>query len=201
MRRCMVFIDGTNLLTEMSKQINVHFSPYKPSKPVIQLAGMIIRNLLYDRLIIGSRTGDDRVVQRMHWFSSHQGNEHTLLELRTHLREQKFEPTVLPKNKDKNEKGVDVALTREMLINAFNHNYEIGLLISGDEDYIGLVNDAKRFGPLVFGSFFASGLSPELRLSFDHFEQLYIAGNGHNQLIEDIAKLHGKVNATETTAN
>ena len=189
MRRLMGFIDGTNLLTEMSKAIDVPFSPYNPSEPVIRLAGMIINVLVHSRLEI-VKVCPDVVVHRLHWFSSHQGSEETMNQLRTWLRRSGFEPTLLKKSKDKGEKGVDIALTREMLVNAFYRNYEIGLLVSGDEDYVGLVQDVKRFGPVVYGSFFESGLCPELKLCFDHFEMLAVWGNGHKELVQEIARLH-----------
>jgi hypothetical protein len=195
MRRVMVFIDGTNLLTEMGKRIGASYSPFNPSEQVIKLAGMIVHDLL-DRLEI-VKLCPDVVVHRKYWFASHQGNEHTLLHLRSWLRRQGFESTVLRKNKDKNEKGVDVALTREMLINAFNHNYEIAILISGDEDYVGLVNDTKRLGPVIYGSFFNSALSQELKLSFDQFEELRIGVPVHKELIQDIIKNHRKPSGAE----
>jgi hypothetical protein len=61
-----------------------------------------------------------------------------------------------------------------MLVNAFNRNFDIGILVAGDEDYVGLVNEVKRYGPRIYGAFFEHGLSPELRLSCDtflHFRQ------------------------------
>ena len=67
------------------------------------------------------------------------------------------------------EKGVDIGLAKEMLVNAFNQNFDIGFLIAGDKDYLELVYEVKRYGPNIFGGFFKEGLSPELRLAFDFF--------------------------------
>ena len=57
-----------------------------------------------------------------------------------------------------------------MLVNAFNQNFDVGYLVAGDEDYVGLINEVKRYGPIVRGIFFQHGLSEELRLAFDSFK-------------------------------
>jgi hypothetical protein len=56
-----------------------------------------------------------------------------------------------------------------MLVNAFNQNFDIGLLIAGDADYSDLVKEVKRYGPVIWGSFFSHGLSESLRIEFDMF--------------------------------
>ena len=57
-----------------------------------------------------------------------------------------------------------------MLTNAFNQNYDIGILFAGDEDYVEVVKEVKRYGPIIVGSYFKDGLSDNLKLSFDHFQ-------------------------------
>jgi uncharacterized LabA/DUF88 family protein len=70
------------------------------------------------------------------------------------------------------EKGVDISLTKEMLVNAFNKNYDRCLLVAGDEDYVELVKEVKRYGQVIYGCFLKDGLSPKLKLSFDYFTYL-----------------------------
>jgi hypothetical protein len=36
-----------------------------------------------------------------------------------------------------------------MLVNAFNQNFGMEYLVIGDEDYVGLVHEVKRYGPIV----------------------------------------------------
>ena len=67
------------------------------------------------------------------------------------------------------EKGVDIGLAKEMLVNAFNQNFDVGWLFAGDEDYVGLVKEVKKYGQIINGSFFNQGLSPELEVAFDEF--------------------------------
>jgi len=79
---------------------------------------------------------------------------------------------ILFKKKGNREKGVDIALTKEVLVNAFNQNFDVGLLVAGDEDYVGLVHEVKRYGQIIHGTFFEEGLSNELKVEFDQFFNL-----------------------------
>ena len=67
------------------------------------------------------------------------------------------------------EKDVDIALTKEMLVNAFQQNCEEVILIAGDEDYVELIEEVKRYGQNIRGAFFKIGLSEHLRISLDQF--------------------------------
>jgi uncharacterized LabA/DUF88 family protein len=77
------------------------------------------------------------------------------------------------KKKEEKAKGVDIALTKDMLTNAFFNKYDVAVLIAGDGDYIPLVEEVKRFGKIVYLPFFkAEGLNPDLRLVSDyHFDR------------------------------
>jgi uncharacterized LabA/DUF88 family protein len=61
-----------------------------------------------------------------------------------------------------------------MLVNAFNQNFDVALLIAGDEDYVELVNEVKRYGPVVNGAFLERGLSDNLRYALDCFQLITI---------------------------
>ena len=176
----MTFVDGTNLLTEMSKKIGASYSAYTPSNDVILLGTMNV-NGLYSRLCL-EVDATNFALLRKYWFGSYQGSAEGLLNLKTLLRKQDFEPMIYQKIKGGREKKVDIAVAKEMLINAFHHNYEIALLIAGDEDYVDLVQDLKRYGVYVIGAFFPEGRSPALELACDKFCTLEIWGAGHKDL-------------------
>jgi uncharacterized LabA/DUF88 family protein len=77
-----------------------------------------------------------------------------------------------PADPSRKTKGVDISLTTDMLSNAFMNNYDAALLVAADADYIPLVEQVKRLGKVVYGSFFEhreGGLSEELRLASDTF--------------------------------
>jgi len=160
-RKVMTFVDGTNLLCRLSNHFNEEINPHKPSCNILFLCHLLIdyakRDLTAPELSI-----------RDYWFSSYEGDDTIYREYRDNLRELQFEP-ILIKKPTKGEKGVDTSLTMEMLINAFNQNFDIGLLVAGDEDYVQLVKEVKRFGQNVYGCFLQNGLSDELKVTFDRF--------------------------------
>ena len=84
------------------------------------------------------------------------------------------------------EKRVDIAISREMLINAFNQNYDLGILVAGDEDYVDLVQDIKRFGVRIIGSFFRQDLSKTLELAVDNFHELHVWGENRKELVKSL---------------
>lgn len=94
-----------------------------------------------------------------------------LLQVKDELWGLGFSPQVFKKDsQSKKTKGVDIALTKGMLSQAFFGNYEAAVVVAGDADYVPLVEEVKRLGKLVHIVFFGSqGLSPELRRSADQF--------------------------------
>ena len=77
------------------------------------------------------------------------------------------------KSRDEKTKGVDIALTNDMLNHALLGNYDGAFLVAGDGDYVPLVEEVKRLGRLVFCVFFkGEGLSPKLRRACDDFSDL-----------------------------
>jgi len=141
--RVMVFVDGSNFLIELSKELNIQFRADRPPPSASRYVQQMIKR-------IGIRYN----IIRSFWFASYQGSDEYRDKIRSYLREYEFEP-VLFKKKDGKEKGVDIALTKEMLVNAFNQNFDIGYLIAGDGDYVGLVNEVKRTAQLFEVSSFS----------------------------------------------
>jgi uncharacterized LabA/DUF88 family protein len=161
-KKTMVFVDGSNLLIELAKKIDIPFRGDKPPTSVLNFASFII-----DRVVRGA----DLVKIRKFWFASYQGNEEYETKLCRHLRGLGFEPVLFKKRNGK-EKGVDISLTMKVLLNAINQNYDIAYMVAGDEDYLGLVKEVKRYGQIIYGSFFSQGLSERLELEFDAFTNL-----------------------------
>jgi len=157
--RYMKFVDGTNFLTQMSKELKIKLDPYKPSPE------SIIFSTKWIKAIPVSITG---YIIRNYWFGSYVGDKPYCTKLTKDLRNCNFEPVLFKKIGNK-EKGVDIGLAKEMLVNAFNQNFDVGWLFAGDEDYVGLVKEVKRYGQIINGSFFNQGLSPELQVAFDEF--------------------------------
>jgi len=179
--RVTIFVDGSNLLLGIGQEINIKVNSLKPPDDLLSLAYMIVDSLWSNRLSIDHRVGaiGGRVIRR-YWFGSFEGNEEDGIRLRESLRRHDFEPVLFhkPKRQGK-EKRVDLAIAREMLLNAFQHNCQVALLVAGDEDYVDLVEDIKHFGIRVTGSFFSHRTSPKLTLAVDYFHELKIWGEGN----------------------
>ncbi|HYA39753.1 MAG TPA: NYN domain-containing protein [Syntrophobacteraceae bacterium] len=160
-KKMMVFVDGSNFIAQLIKERSLSCRADKPNPAYYQIAWEI----LWKIACLGPQPKE---IIRAYWFGSYKGNDQDCLEYCKTLRASHFDP-VLFRLHNSREKGVDIALTKEMLVNAFHTNFEVGLLVAGDEDYVGLVKEVKRYGASIQGAFFESGLSPYLRLEFDEF--------------------------------
>ena len=111
---------------------------------------------------------------RAHYYSSFVGDDTVREEVRDLLRTLHFYPRVFKKAKqDQKAKGVDIALTKDVLSHAFLGNYQTAVLIAGDGDYVPLIEEVQRLGRRVIVWFFReNGLSPELLRVADDFYDL-----------------------------
>lgn len=184
--RFMRFVDGTNFMSQMAEELKIQINPYKPSTESIRFATTWVEAIPISCPVTG-------YVVRNYWFGSYEGDNPYAATLVREFRKCKFEPMLFQKIGSK-EKGVDIGLAKEMLVNAFNQNFDVGLLFAGDEDYVGLVNEVKRYGQIINGAFFSHGLSPKLQTSFDKFrlikkeESTLFEGQVYKDLIEKHSK-------------
>src|SRR5215467_12367049 len=63
-------------------------------------------------------------------------------------------PHVFKRTKSRGSKRVDISLSTAMLLNACRKNYDVVILIAGDEDYLPLVEAVKAEGRIVLLWFF-----------------------------------------------
>ncbi len=108
---------------------------------------------------------------RSYYYTSLTGDEDRMAEVRRSLWALGFNPRVYKKKiASQKAKGVDIALTIDMLKYAHLNNYDVAVLYAGDGDYIPLVEEIKSMGKVVYLGFFRKeGLNPELELSADQF--------------------------------
>ncbi len=86
-----------------------------------------------------------------------------------------FKPDVFKKRrKESKGKGVDIALTKDVLSNAFLNNYDVAVIMTGDADYRPVIDELKRLGKTVCIMAFTEGakVNRELKLSADFFMPL-----------------------------
>ena len=111
-----------------------------------------------------------RAVARTFYFTAVQGDELRVTKVEQELQEAGFStPRVFKKRKGKKSKQVDIQLSVDMLSNAYMNNYDVAILVTGDKDYIPLVQEVQRLGKPVYLSFIESGLSTALKLTCDAF--------------------------------
>lgn len=166
----MLFVDGSNLLIELATVLGVQISAENPRDEALSLACQVLTKSL--RNFEPEPLGPHRTVRR-YWFGAFCGSDAQIDSKRKLLRDAGFEAVILPKTKGSQEKGVDLAVARHMLVHGFNKNYSVAVLVSGDADYLGLVDDVKRMGHVAAGMFYeGKALAPSLRLAFDAFYTL-----------------------------
>lgn len=61
------------------------------------------------------------------------------------------------------EKGIDVQIAVDMLSLAYSDCYDVGILVSGDADYVKMVEEVKRLGKHLEVAYFSMGQSFHLR--------------------------------------
>jgi hypothetical protein len=110
--------------------------------------------------------------ERSSYYTFVQGDPDRIGAVRESLWRLGFQPAVFKKPTGLRAKGVDIALTKDVLSNAFLDNYDVAVLVTGDGDYLPVVEEVKRLGKIVTVLFFdeaGGGMNPELRLASDGF--------------------------------
>ena len=124
---------------------------------------------------LSGTTYGEYAARRAYYYTSVCGDEAAIEDVETKLWHLRFTPRVFKKSKQQAKaKGVDISLTKDMLSHAFMDHYQFAVLVSGDGDYIPLVEEVKRLGKRVIVWFFGvdDGLNPRLRLAADEYYDL-----------------------------
>lgn len=179
-RRWMLFVDGENLTARASdifeaEGVRELLKPGRYYKP----GGFIwIPRVAPRRSFLDIEGGYPLMAHghRAHYFAMTQGNGVDVDQLRKTIRTCGFEPHVFHKPKGQHAKRIDIDLAVRMVTAAALDQYDIAVLMTGDEDYVPAVESIKNdFGKTVYLSFFdheKGGLSSELRLACDNFFDL-----------------------------
>jgi uncharacterized LabA/DUF88 family protein len=108
---------------------------------------------------------------RSYYYTSLAGDDVRIAKVKRDLWELGFNPRVFKKRiANQKAKGVDIALTIDMLRNAHLDDYDVALLYAGDGDYVPLIEEVNSMGKIVYLGFFRNeGLNPDLELASDQF--------------------------------
>lgn len=116
-----------------------------------------------------NRDGFPKVIRR-HYYTSVPGDSEAKSKIERRLRAVGIEaPRLFHRPRSGRSKRVDITLTTEMLTHAHRKNFDMAVLVAGDEDYVPLVEAVKGEGQQLVLWFVEDGLSPKLRDSADHF--------------------------------
>ncbi len=168
--RWMCFVDGENFTIrgqEYAKSVGLTLSEGPHFKRDIFL--WLPERTPLDVILYERKYGSESVPVRSYYYTSVVGDSVKLDATKTALWELGFHPEVFKKDKkDEKAKGVDIALAKDFLGNAFRDNYDVAFLFSGDGDYVPLVEEVKRLGKIVCVVFFQNtGLNPNLKMVSD----------------------------------
>lgn len=166
-RRMMVFADGENLVFRYQDMLKRGFVP---QDDVAHEQDTFVWTRGFTQLAI------QHEVLRATYYTYAVGDPDYVASVRGRLQRQTFvkhmasflpnnlSPCVFKKeNRSRNGKGVDIALTVDMLSQVFRGNVDSVLLLSGDGDYAPLIDEVHRAGVLVYVSAFSDGFNPVLK--------------------------------------
>lgn len=171
--RWMLFIDGENFTargSDLAPALGVMLADgqyYRPRR-FLWLPGLSAKNVSFAPL---NAPRLEAAPDRAYYFTGVQGNDQDISDTAGKLRALGFTAKVYQREKGKQcPKRVDIALATTMLSHAFDDAFDVAVLVSGDEDFVPMVEELKRRGKQVYGWFFrapSAGLSDELYRSFD----------------------------------
>ena len=173
-RRWMVFIDGEGVAirgAELLKRWELHpcDGPFYWRDSLLWFPDFNHNQFL--RAAGGATT--PATALRSTYYTSVQGSSEDRARVEERIFELGLQGAVFQKPKGRESKGVDIQLARDLLVHAFERNFDACVLMAGDGDFVPLVEEVQRRGRVVIVAFFESqGLSPELRRAGDGFSSL-----------------------------
>jgi uncharacterized LabA/DUF88 family protein len=109
---------------------------------------------------------------RAYYYASVVGNEEKVQSVRLALQGLGFDPRIFKKIQGTDKaKQVDIALATCMVAGACDGDFDVAVLVAGDEDYVPAIEEVKRRGKKVYGWFFKNetggGFSPKLHSAIE----------------------------------
>lgn len=155
--RVMVFIDGPNLFWAL-RRLNSKVDFYKLVEILVG-ERFLVRPYYYSSISVPPNPNQVRFHQAL----TYEGFTVIVKSLKS--RQSGAETVFVAK-------GVDVALATDILVSAFRDLCDTVILISGDEDYVSVIDEVKRLGKKVEVAAFDFALSPSLKAAADKYFKL-----------------------------
>jgi uncharacterized LabA/DUF88 family protein len=155
--RVMIFIDGSNLyhsLKNYFKRTDLDIGKF--CRKILQRRQLI--RIYYYNAKVGQKQEPELYKQQQAFFDGVNSIPYTELRLGRLVYTNQW-PTVPPY-----EKGTDVQLATDMITHSYKGNYDVGILVAGDNDFAGAVQAVKDNGKHVEVALFGKqGTSQQLR--------------------------------------
>lgn len=148
--RVIVFIDGSNLFHAMQR-LNVKID-------YIKLVDALVKDRYLIRPYFYSSTS---VPPSQSQLMFHQALTHQGFTIKTKPLQKRGQMWI--------EKGVEIMIAGDMLMMAFRDLYDTAILVSGDGDFLSVINEIKRLGKRTEVAAFSSGINMKLKTSSDIF--------------------------------
>lgn len=175
-RRMMVFVDGENLVYRYQEMLK---RGYIPRDDIVHEPDVFVWHNSFTYI------AQQHEILRVTYYTYAVGDDTRIATIRSTLRAQTFSKhmaSLLPNSvtpcgfkKDaraRSGKGVDIQLSVDMLSHVYRRNVDAVLLMSGDGDYVPLIDEVLRGGVQVFLSAFSDGLNSMLRERVDAIYEL-----------------------------
>jgi len=155
--RVMIFIDGSNLYHSLKNHFNrADLDTAKFTEKLLQKRQLI--RIYYYNAMVGQKQEPEVFKQQQAFFNGVNAVPYTELRLGRLVYSSGW-PNVPP-----TEKGTDVQLAVDMVTHAYKDNYDVAILVAGDNDFTGAVQAVKDSGKHVEIALFGNpGTSQQLR--------------------------------------
>jgi uncharacterized LabA/DUF88 family protein len=178
--RTFVFVDGENLVMRYQAMVA---AGAKPRKDVRHISDTF---LWHPKITTWSCMD----IARVTYYTSATGDDKRLTEMRSQIASTTFDynydpsddvqpgtsqlvPRIFHKpSKSRKTRNVDINIVIDVMRTANLDNAGLLYILSGDGDYLPLVEEVGRRGKEIYMSAFSSGLNEQLRSSVDLFQSL-----------------------------
>ena len=167
----MLFVDGENLTIRAERYAKENQITLIEGKNYLKETFIWLPNHVPTTNFVEVRSFLAAYATRAYYYTSMKADDTRIDTATEQLWNLGFTPQIFKKiRKEDKAKGVDIALTKDMLMHASQDHYEVACLIAGDGDYVPLVDEVKRLGKIVVCIFFGgNGMSPGLKMACDEF--------------------------------
>ena len=175
-RSTVAFVDGENLVFRYQELLKAGRKPKATTQHILDVA--VWSNVIYDKAAVDlqrinyytSTVGDDEHINNIHdtiqsWGYSYKTG--------TTDGRGRLTPHVFKKpSKSQKSRSVDIRITLDSLVTAYTHDVNQLILLTGDGDFIPVIEQLMRHGKQVIVGSLSSGLHPDLKRTGDYFFQL-----------------------------